>query len=167
MKIKEKIEYQRKNRLISLTPTDKVQDAVNLMAENNIGSVVIINKDRTVAGIVTERDLVKRVLFAKKDPEATALKDVMTKDMHLAKEDDNLVDWLRTMSNERFRHLPVVDDDNKIIGLMSQGDFVSYTWPELLNRVKENTMATFAPGSQIILIIIALLAYALIVKWMV
>jgi Mg/Co/Ni transporter MgtE len=68
----------------------------------------------------------------------------MTSDLKLAKADDNLIDWLRQMSNERFRHLPVVDDQGILIGIMSQGDFVSYTWPELLGRVKEQAQATFA-----------------------
>lgn len=164
MKIKEKLEYQRRDRLVSLSPKDTVRDAVNLMTERNIGSVIIVNKDDTVAGIVTERDLMKRVLFENKNPDKTLLSDIMTKDIHMAKEEDNLVDWLRTMSNERFRHLPVVDDNKKIIGVMSQGDFVSYTWPELLDRVKENTKASFASGSQVFLIVLALLAYALIVQ---
>lgn len=164
MKIKDKLEYQRRDRLVSLTPEDTVRDAIDKMTERNIGSVIVVNKDDTVAGIVTERDLMKRVLFVKKNPDKTLLSDIMTKDIHLAKEEDNLVDWLRMMSNERFRHLPVVDDDKKIIGVMSQGDFVSYTWPELLDRVKENTKATFATGSQVFLIVLALLSYALIVK---
>ncbi len=56
----------------------------------------------------------------------------MTTDLKVARADDDLLDWLRLMSNERFRHLPVVDDQGVIIGMMSQGDFVSYTWPELM-----------------------------------
>jgi CBS-domain-containing membrane protein len=63
--------------------------------------------------------------------------------LRLARGDDDLLDWLRQMSNDRFRHLPVVDDDGTLIGIMSQGDFVSYTWPELLSRLKEQARATF------------------------
>ena len=77
----------------------------------------------------------------------------MTKDLKLAKVDDNLLDWLRQMSNDRFRHLPVVDDAGKLIGLMSQGDFVSYTWPELINRVKEQARATFDLNPSILTLI--------------
>jgi CBS-domain-containing membrane protein len=47
------------------------------------------------------------------------------------------------MSNDRFRHLPVVDEDGILVGIMSQGDFVSYTWPQLLGRLGEQTRATF------------------------
>ena len=48
----------------------------------------------------------------------------MTTQVRAAKEDDNLLDWLRIMSNDRFRHLPVVDEEGKVVSMMSQGDFV-------------------------------------------
>jgi hypothetical protein len=51
------------------------------------------------------------------------------------------------MSNERFRHLPVVDDDGRMINILSQGDFVSYTWPELLASFREKTSETLRGGA--------------------
>ena len=61
----------------------------------------------------------------------------MTTDVKVANASDEVVAWLRQMSNERFRHVPVVDGDGQLVHMMSQGDFVSYTWPELLTRLKE------------------------------
>ena len=67
----------------------------------------------------------------------------MTRELKVARKDDELLGWLQQMSNERFRHLPIVDDDGRLINIMSQGDFVSYTWPQLLNRIGEQARATF------------------------
>lgn len=167
MRIKDRPEYQSKPKPVCMKASDSTREAINVMSEKNFGSVVIVNDDQTVAGIVTERDLMTRLLYKKKDPDKTKLKDIMTSEVRLAKEDDNLLDWLRIMSNERFRHLPIVDENNKIVSMMSQGDFVSYTWPELLERLKENVKASFDSNYQIVFIVSALLLYALIVAFFV
>ena len=164
MKIKDRPEYSSKPKPATLPPTAKVMKAVEIMAKGGFGSVIVVNKDDTIAGIVTERDLMTRLLAKKLDPAKTKLSDIMTTQVRAAKEDDNLLDWLRIMSNDRFRHLPVVDEDGKVVNMMSQGDFVSYTWPELFSRVKETAKASLASGYQIVLIIVAVLAYAFVVS---
>ena len=113
------------------------------MSEKNYGAVVIVSPDQKPIGIVTERDFMRRLLAKGLDPTRTALRDIMTSDLKVAKPEDELLDWLRQMSNDRFRHVPVVDDDGRVITIMSQGDFVSYTWPELLSRLTEQAKATF------------------------
>lgn len=164
MKIKERPEYGSKPRPVTFPPDTLVSEAIKVMTEGNFGSVIVVNDDDSIAGIVTERDLMTRLLFHKKNPDNTALSDIMTKDVRVAKENDNLLDWLRIMSNERFRHLPIVDDHDKVVNMMSQGDFVSYTWPELLGRFKETAKATMGVNYQIVIIIMALLVYALLVN---
>ena len=76
------------------------------------------------------------------NPKTTKLKDIMTSPVKVADKDDEMVIWLRQMSNERFRHVPVVDKSGKLINIMSQGDFVSYSWPNLMYQVKEMTKKT-------------------------
>lgn len=120
-----------------------VATAVTVMSEKNYGAVVIVSTDQKPIGIVTERDFMRRLLAKGLDPTKTALRDIMTSDLKVAKPEDELLDWLRQMSNDRFRHVPVVDDDGRVITIMSQGDFVSYTWPELLSRLTEQAKATF------------------------
>ena len=163
MKIKDRPEYHCKPQPCCMKEGDSAREAINMMTEKNFGSVIITNDDQTIASIVTERDLMTRLLYNKMNPDKTKLSEIMTREVRVAKEDDNLLDWLRIMSNERFRHLPVVDEDNKVVSMMSQGDFVSYTWPELLDRLKENVKASLGAGYQIFLIVSALLVYALIV----
>jgi CBS domain-containing protein len=143
MKIKDRPEFDNKSAVMTFSPEDNVFTAIQAMSEKNYGAAIVVNADRKPVGIVTERDFMRRLLNKELNPKTTKLSAIMTSDLKLAKADDNLIDWLRQMSNERFRHVPVVDDQGLLIGIMSQGDFVSYTWPELLGRVKEQAKATF------------------------
>ena len=72
----------------------------------------------------------------------TAVEKIMTPNPRLAQETDDLIDWLRIMSNERFRRLPVVDSEGQIKAVFTQGDFVSYTWPDLMYQMKSIATAT-------------------------
>lgn len=143
MQIKDRPEFSRKAAVMTFSPDQDVFTAIQAMSEKNYGAAVVISPDQKPLGIVTERDFMRRLLNVGLDPKTTPLSAIMTSDLKLARGDDDLLDWLRQMSNDRFRHLPVVDDNGTLIGIMSQGDFVSYTWPELLSRVKEQARATF------------------------
>jgi CBS domain-containing protein len=169
MKIKDRPEFKRKSQVLTFAPSDTVFNAVQIMSEKNYGAAVIVSPDSKPVGIVTERDFMRRLLNQERDPRTTMLADIMTTDLKLAREDDDLLDWLRQMSNDRFRHLPVVDEHGVLVSIMSQGDFVSYTWPQLLGRVAEQTKATFniapsiftAVGAFISLMLIAIMAVIL------
>lgn len=163
MKIKDRLEYHRKPKPLTATAETSVLEAAKMMDERNIGSVVVTNDQGGIAGIVTERDLMRRIVAKDRDAKTTTLGDIMTKDVRVALADDDLLDWLRQMSNDRFRHLPVVDSDGRLINVLSQGDFVSYTWPELFTRFKENTAASISSNSQMTLIVAGILIYALLV----
>ncbi|MFN9790354.1 MAG: CBS domain-containing protein [Holosporales bacterium] len=80
-----------------------------------------------------------------------------------ASADDEVVDWLRIMSNERFRHLPVVDAQGKLLNLMSQGDFVSYTWPQLLGKLKESAVKLFMERFHLHLLVGAVMIYSIVI----
>lgn len=166
MKIRDRAEFASKSAVMTFTPDQTVLFAAQAMSEKNYGAAVVISPDRKPIGIVTERDFMRRLLNKGLDPNTTPLSAIMTTDLKLAKADDDLLDWLRQMSNERFRHLPVVDEDGTLVSIMSQGDFVSYTWPELLGRMREQAQATFgvnpsmitALGVAILLLLIAIVA---------
>ena len=143
MQIKDRPEYSRKGAVLTMPGDASVASAVTIMSEKNYGAVVIISPDEKPIGIVTERDFMRRLLAKGLDPAQTLLRDIMTSDLKVAKPEDELLDWLRQMSNDRFRHVPVVDEDGRIVAIMSQGDFVSYTWPQLFARITEQAKATF------------------------
>ncbi len=166
MRIKDRPEYKRKSQVLTFLPTDSVFSAVQTMSERNYGAAVIVSPDSKPIGIVTERDFMRRLLNQERDPKTTALSEIMTTDLKLAREEDDLLDWLRQMSNDRFRHLPVVDEEGRLVSILSQGDFVSFTWPQLLGRVAEQTKATFninpsiftALGVLVVLLLVVVIA---------
>ena len=136
MKIRDKQDYNKQP--ITFAPDDTVRKALDLMCEKNIGSIIVTHPDDTIAGIVTERDMMLRVLGANKNPDKTKLSDIMSTNIRTANENDELIDWLHVMSSERFRHLPIIDENKKLIGVMSQGDFVAHTWPDLNEKLKQD-----------------------------
>jgi CBS domain-containing protein len=160
VKIKERWEFAHKPAVYSLRGDEKVSTAIKVLAERNIGSVVVVDDDMKVQGILTERDLVRRLLGERRDQETTALSDIMTTDPRTAREDDDVVECLRLMSNERFRHLPIVDESGRLTNILSQGDFVAYTWPELLLLVRKKATETLRPNMYTLM---AILFYTLIV----
>lgn len=162
MKIKDATEFKTKPMPLTATKDETVLQAATRMAEQNFGSIVIVNEDQTIAGMVTERDMFKRVIAAKRNPETTTVAEIMTTNVRTAKEDDNLLDWMRVMSNERFRRLPIVDADGRLTSIMSQGDFVSYTWPQLFDQAKTLAKSTIGAGYQIFLIIGGILVYTVL-----
>lgn len=164
MKIKDRPEYRNKTAPFTLRGGDKVSMAVETMSIRNIGAVVIVDEGKEVKGIVTERDLMRRLLNKRLDPQTTALSSIMTSEVRTGRESDEVIDWLRQMSNERFRHLPIVDEEGRLISIMSQGDFVSYTWPDLLGLVAGKTRGSFQGSTlQISILIAGMMIYALLV----
>ena len=125
-------EFKTKPKPVTFLGKDKVSQAIAVMADKNYGSVVIVDSKDKVVGIVTERDIVKKLVNNNMSPKTTKLEDIMTLNPRVANENDDVVDWLRIMSNDRFRRLPVVDADGKIKVIFTQGDFVSYTWRSLV-----------------------------------
>ena len=165
MKICDRPEFKSKKPPLTFKENDVVSKAVKQMTKFNFGSVVIVDNTKNVKGIVTERDLMKRLLNDGMNPKTTKLKEIMTSPVKVAYKDDQLVDWLRQMSNERFRHVPVVDKSGKLINIMSQGDFVSYTWPNLIYQVKELAKEGYPKINQLVIIVLSFMIYSVILLY--
>ena len=163
MKISDRKEYDQKPEPLTCSPDTTVFDAVKQMAERNYGSVIVVNPEHKVTGMMTERDIFRRLIAEERDPKTTKVADIMTSPVRTAKADDDLTQWLQIMSNERFRRLPVVDDSGKLLAVMSQGDFVSYTWPQLLERASELAQAALPDRVNPINIYAGILVYTIAV----
>lgn len=146
MKIGDRKEFRSKARPLTCPPDTTVFDAVTQMAEKNFGSIFITDSDNCILGVMTERDIFRRVIGESRDPRTTPVSAVMTIDIRMAREDDDVLGWLQVMSNERFRRLPIVDENKRLVAVMSQGDFVAYTWPQLLGQLGQMAQATLAPA---------------------
>ena len=152
-------EYKSKPKPVTFLGKDKVFQAITVMADKNYGSVVIVDTKEKVIGIVTERDIVKKLVKNNMSPKTTKLEDIMTPNPRVANENDDVVEWLRIMSNDRFRRLPVVDSTGKIKAIFTQGDFVSYTWPDLIFQATQLAKASFLKGFSVNTLLIMMLVY--------
>lgn len=152
-------EFKTKPKPVTFLGKDKVSQAIAVMADKDYGSVVIVDSKDKVVGIVTERDIVKKLVNNNMSPKTTKLEDIMTLNPRVANENDDVVDWLRIMSNDRFRRLPVVDANGKIKVIFTQGDFVSYTWPDLIFQASQLAKASFMKGFSINTLLIFMVIY--------
>jgi CBS domain-containing protein len=162
MRLRDRPEFSSKPKPLTFPRDTMVAEAVARMSELDFGSVIVVDGDNRVEGVVTERDVMKRLVNQGRDPATTRLADIMTSNPRVAKADDDLLDWLRIMSNERFRRLPVVDDEGRIVAVMTQGDFVSYTWPELIYQTRQIVKATVFKNYHLFLIGGAVMLYSLV-----
>jgi CBS domain-containing protein len=163
MRLRDRPEFTKKGPPLTMSADTPVKTAVAQMAEKNYGSVIVADAENKVEGVVTERDILRRLVNQGRDPETTKLSDIMTSDVRCARADDDMLEWLRMMSNERFRRLPVVDEEGRIVQVLTQGDFVSYTWPDLFQQAAQLGKATLLRNLPVALIIGALVVYPLII----
>ena len=163
MKIEERKEFITKAPPLTCPPDTMVFDAVTQMAEKNFGSIFITDKEGRVLGVMTERDIFRRVIGEGRDPKTTHVSEVMTAEVRMAQKDDDILGWLQVMSNERFRRLPIVDDEKRLVSVMSQGDFVAYTWPQMLSQISSMAQATLAPAFNPLAIVLGGLTYAVVI----
>ena len=162
MRISDRPEYKSKPKPLTFGRDATVAEAVTAMCARNYGAVIVTDGDGKVEGVVTERDVMGKIVNAKRDAAQTKLSDIMTAEVRTARADDDVLDWLRIMSNERFRRLPIVDDAGRLQAVFTQGDFVSYTWPELMSQATQLAKATVFRNWHLFLIVGAVMAYTLI-----
>lgn len=114
---------KKPNQTITVKATDSIADAGKLLSEHKIGAVVVVGDGETVAGILSERDIV-RGLHAKGASVLTLrVSDLMTSTVKTCTRSESADDVMRRMSEGRFRHMPVVEG-SKLVGVISIGDVV-------------------------------------------
>jgi len=107
----------------SVNPEDTVQNTLKLMAEKNVGAVLVLD-GKKIAGIFSERDFARHCAQRSLRPEAVPIKDMMTSQILFVTPTQTTEECMSLMTTKRIRHLPVIDDD-KLIGLISIGDVVN------------------------------------------
>jgi len=113
-----------RNNVVTASPEDSVEDIAQLMDRRNVGSVIITRNERPV-GIVTDRDIVIRVTARDKDPKFTSISDIMTRDPLVIREEDSIGDVMSCVREMKVRRLPVVDENECLVGIVSLDDVVS------------------------------------------
>lgn len=128
----------------TVRPDTTIADAAKLLKERNVGALVVTTEDGRLAGILSERDLVRGLPDHGADLLALKAKDRMTAEVTTCTPDDRVDDIMKLMTDGRFRHLPVVEE-GKLIGIVSIGDVVKSRLEELESET--TTLRQYIAGS--------------------
>lgn len=126
----------------TLRPTDNALQAAQKMKQSNIAAVLITDDNERLLGIITERDLTRRVIAEKLSPEETQLGDIMTTKPNTLSPDDSAGDALEMMRERSFRHIPVCEGD-KIVGMVSIRDLYAAVKADLEEDIRETEAYVF------------------------
>ena len=113
---------EKGRQVFSISPGATVYDAIKKMADNDIGSLVVIDNDRLV-GILTERHYARNVVLKGRTSPATPVQAIMESNVIYAKPEQSIEECMAVMTDKKVRHLPVIEDGN-LIGIISIGDLV-------------------------------------------
>ena len=122
MKLVQHLLDSKGSDVISIAPDRSVLDAIKLMAEKGIGSLVVLDGDR-LAGILSERDYARKVILKGRASDTTAVADIMTAEVITTTPAETIEKCMQVMTDRKCRHLPVVHDD-RVVGVVSIGDLV-------------------------------------------
>lgn len=114
---------QKGNVVWSVKPDTTVYEAIELMAEKNIGSVLVIDSDGGLCGILSERDYIRKIAIRGKSSRTTPVSEIMTDRVLVVAPNETIDRCMSLMTDKRLRHLPVMDGD-KLVGVISIGDVV-------------------------------------------
>jgi CBS domain-containing protein len=112
----------KNRRLLSVSPASTVFDALKLMAEHDVGALLVLEGER-LAGIFSERDYARKVVLFGKFSKETAVSEIMTPKVLCVRPDQTVDQCMSLMTEHRVRHLPVLSG-NKVVGIVSIGDVV-------------------------------------------
>lgn len=132
--VKKLLEGKRVNQTYFVTPEHMVIEALELMAEKNIGAVMVMTEDRLV-GIFSERDYARKGIIKGRKAKSTPVTEVMTHNVFTVSIDMDIEDCMKMVSDKRIRHLPVLDG-NKVVGMISIGDIVNAIMEEQKTHIE-------------------------------
>lgn len=104
---------------------DPVTKAAQLMKDSDSGLIPVCDDSRRVLGVITDRDIVTRVIAAEKDVTGTKVSDVMTRTVHTLTQDAPLEDVHEVMRTKQVRRVPIVNDQNELVGIVAQADLAT------------------------------------------
>ncbi|MFT3924717.1 MAG: CBS domain-containing protein [Myxococcales bacterium] len=138
--------FHKGHQVYSVQPDATVRVAVDTMARHNVGALIVLSARGHVIGVLSERDVLWRIVHESRPPE-TLVVEVMAQDPVLISPDMRVSEAMRVMTERRIRHLPVVDRDRNLIGLISIGDLTKWVTRDLENHVGE--LASYICGTQV------------------
>jgi len=128
--------------VVTIDADATVLQAARIMNKNEIGRLIVVRRRRAV-GIVTERDLLRRIVSKSRDPKRTKVREIMTKPLIAAEPDMDIEDATRLMFDKKIKKLPVLEN-GELVGLVTLTDLVRYQ-PQMIKILKEITARHLAP----------------------
>lgn len=122
---------------LTVSPTVSVAECIRLMQQHRVGSILITGPDGKLQGIFTERDCLMKVVGSEKSLETAPVTEFMTKSPFRERPEASLAFALNLMSNGGFRHIPIVDQDDIPIGIISVKDVVEHIVTKMLSAIYE------------------------------
>ncbi|BFG76696.1 CBS domain-containing protein [Paraburkholderia terrae] len=107
----------------TIEASDSVYNAIKLMADKQIGAL-IVKENGSIAGIVTERDYARKIVLMDRSSKTTPVRDIMSSAVRFVRPDQTTDECMALMTERRMRHLPVLDNNEQLIGMVSIGDLV-------------------------------------------
>ena len=126
MKTLRQILADKSGPLVIVSPEDAVFNALQVMADHNVGAVLVLDGKQLV-GIFSERDYARKVILFGKASKDTRVREIMTDKVLYVTPDRTVDECMAIMTEKHFRHLPVLDDDGRVVGIVSIGDVVKET----------------------------------------
>jgi CBS domain-containing protein len=125
-----------------------VADAIHKMLDYHVGAVAVVDDEYRVAGIFTERDVLRKMALSRMDPHTTSIRDMMTTPVEMATRGTGAGEALSIMVERHFRHLPVSDDSGKLLGILSIRNLLEWRVGELSHELEslEQYMTNDGPG---------------------
>lgn len=121
---------ESKNRpIVSISPEQTVLRALEIMAQHDVGALLVLDGDR-LAGVFSERDYARKVILQGKASKQTKVSEVMTDRVICVAPETRIEECMAIMTDKHVRHLPILDSDEKVIGIVSIGDVVK----EVINQ---------------------------------
>lgn len=115
---------QKGTEIFSVSPEASVFEAIELMDSKNVGALIVMENDRLV-GMISERDYTRKIVLRGKRSRETSVREIMTSELTVAHPHEPVEECLRLMTENRIRHLPVMDGEN-LRGVISIGDLVKF-----------------------------------------
>jgi CBS domain-containing protein len=130
MRIGEILKAKPSQDVVTISPDAGVRELIALMAQHNIGALIVSNDGASLDGIVSERDVVRH-LHSDGTVINNTVSAIMTEVVEICAPDDDLDDVMQTMTERRFRHIPVCSAQGELVGIISIGDVVKHKIGEL------------------------------------
>ena len=121
--------------ILSIAPDARVYDALQLMADRNVGALLVMDAGQLI-GIITERDYARKVILKGKSSLDTPVREIMTDKVQRVNSEQTVEECMALMTDKRFRHLPVMEG-NKLVGVVSIGDLVKEVISEQEQTIKQ------------------------------